>query len=46
MLQELSCGGYEQKVEKCDFDVTGQYLASLVSDLHPLTIILMYTSDT
>ena len=30
-LQELSCGGYEQKVEKCDFDLSGQYLASMVS---------------
>lgn len=30
LFQELSCGGYDRKVEKCDFDITGQFLASVV----------------
>lgn len=30
-FQELSCGGYEGKVHKLAFDITGQYLASIVS---------------
>ena len=29
--QELNCGGYDTKVQHCNFDVTGQYLATIVS---------------